>query len=81
MIQPLVLSVRVTVIAEPDCATENVSGQVSLPYQLSLLTLDGHVFVVPISMIIFDPVKILLPTVTSVHPETRRAAREYQSTR
>ncbi len=74
MIQPLVLSVRVTVIIEPDCATENVSGQVSLPYQLSLLTLDGHVFVVPISTI-FDPVKILLPTVTSVHPETRDAHR------
>jgi hypothetical protein len=51
-----------------------VSGQVSLPYQLSLLTLDGHVFNVPISTI-FDPVKILLPTVTSVHPETRDAHR------
>ena len=60
-------STRETVIVEPDCATENVSEEVSLPYQLALLTVDGHVFAVPISTA-FEPPAALVPTVTSVTP-------------
>ena len=56
-----------TVIVEPDCATENVSGQVSLVSQLAMLTVDGHVCVVPIDTA-FEPPAVLLPTAASVHP-------------
>lgn len=46
-------SVRETVIVLPDCTTENVSACWSLPHQLFLLTMEGHIFGESIT-IVFD---------------------------
>ncbi len=55
------MSVRVTVIFLPDCTTENVSTCVSVPNQLLLLTVAGHVCNAESIIAAFDP-PALLPT-------------------